>query len=586
MSVSDAGGVTPIRPDGLLETSWASRGRPMRPRERRIEGLVTLAFAAIAALLMVFGPGELELDPGIAVLVLAYAATTRVNFPIGLAGTVPTQLFLVPLFLAAPAELVPALIASGLAIGHLIAFVAGRGRLDRLVCVGGDALHAVGPALVLILAAGGVAEGAAPWVLALALAAQFGVDLVSGLGREHLISGVAPQVQTLVHVQIWAADLALAPIGYLVARATDGPATAAIALLPLVGLLAYAVRDRRNRIGTAHERLQALESERERLRMAVRRIGDSFAANLDPGAILDVITATVSDALQADASRLMTRGAPEPPVADDLTIALRDAEEQALRAGYLKQVEVGGVHSVACPLHALGAVLSVARRGTAYDAEERSLLGYLCRQADVAGVNASRHRYFQRQAVTDELTGLANHRRFQEVLDGLVGNHSGARDELALLLIDLDDFKLVNDSHGHLTGDEVLREVSRCLRENCRSTDDPARYGGEEFAVVVDGLELEQVLALAERVRQAIGQVVVSCPSGERIGITASFGIARMGSQRVSRRDLIAAADAALYEAKDRGKNRVAWVDLDHSASAGVNPAGSGRAALARLAAG
>ena len=103
--------------------------------------------------------------------------------------------------------------------------------------------------------------------------------------------------------------------------------------------------------------------------------------------------------------------------------------------------------------------------------------------------------------------------------------------------------------------------------------------------MVLDGLDLEHVLALAERVRRAIGQVVVSCPSGELIGITASFGVARMGSQRVSRRDLIAAADAALYEAKDRGKNRVAWVDLDQSASAGAVSV-PGRASLARLAAG
>ena len=136
-------------------------------------------------------------------LVAAYALAARVKFPIGLAATLPTQLFLVPLFCAAPAAVVPLLVAGALTMGHVLAFVAGRGRLDRITCVGGDALHAVGPAAVITLA-GTEATSAPAWVLVLALLAQFPVDL---------ISGVAPTLQALVQVRVYAADLALAPVG-------------------------------------------------------------------------------------------------------------------------------------------------------------------------------------------------------------------------------------------------------------------------------------------------------------------------------------------------------------------------------------
>jgi len=549
--------------DELLEVSWADRGRPMQRHERRVELGATVAFFAVAVALLAFAQGEPVLDPAIAGLIVAYALATRVHFPIGLAATVPTQLLLVPLFFSAPAQVVPLLVAAGLGLGHLIGFATGRGRLDRLACVGGDALHAVGPAAVLVVAAGGEAHTAAPLALALALAAQFIFDLLSGMGREHLISGVAPRAQTLVQAQIWAADFVLASVGYLAAQATDGPLAAALVLLPVTALLAYAARDRRIRIGIAYDRLEALETERERLRLAVRRIGSAFAASLDAAAILDVVTATASDALQADASRATHRGDPRPHAADELETALQVAEEQARRAGYLKAAEVGGVHSLACPLHSLGAVLSVGRRGVPYAYEERSLLAYLCGQADVAASNAELHHSLRRQAVTDELTGLANHRRFQEVLDACRGDYSAHGTGLAVLLFDLDDFKLVNDRHGHLTGDELLREIGRCLRDACRATDQPARYGGEEFAVVLQGMESEQVLALAERLRDAVSRVVVRAPCGEPISITASIGIARVDREDVPRRDLLAAADAALYDAKRRGKNCVAWVDLD-----------------------
>ena len=538
----------------------------MERREWRVEAAVTLLFAVVATLLWTRAPAGWAPDAGIAALVAAYALAARVKFPIGLAATLPTQLFLIPLFCAAPAAVVPLLVAGALTLGHGVAFVAGRGRLDRITCVGGDALHAVGPAAVITLA-GTEAMQAPSWVLVLALIAQFPVDLLSGVLRERLISGVAPAFQLLVQVRVYAADLALAPIGFIAARATDGPDASALALLPLLGLLAYAARDRNQRIATAHERLEALVTERARLRLAVRRVGDAFAANLDGDAILELVAATAGDALQGDESRATSREGSARPVSGELGAALRRAEARAMSAGRVQHARVGGIHSIACQLPALGAVVSVARRGEPYSDEERSLLTFLCERADVAGSNATRHQFVARQAVTDELTGLGNHRRFQEVLDVSLDARRSGGSELALLLIDLDDFKLINDVHGHLTGDEVLRQVGRCLRESCRAGDDPARYGGEEFAVVLNALDLDQVLTLGERVRQAIADADISSPAGDPLSVTASIGIARMRAEDVSRHDLIAAADAALYEAKRRGKDCVAWVDLDDSSA-------------------
>lgn len=563
-----ASGTAPRCPEELLEESWAARGRPLGRREWVVEGAAALLFALAVAGLVAVAPGEIRLDGAVVLVVVAYAVATRVNFPIGLAGTAPSQLFLVPLFWLASPQIVPLLVALGLGLATLIGVAAGNRRSDRLICVGGDALHSLGPACVFVAVGGVGAAEAAPWLLGLALASQLSLDLLFGMVREHLISGVAPRLQTIVQMQIWAGDLALAPVGFLAAKAAQDHGAAPLALLPLVALLAYTTNDRRRRIAKAHERLETLKGERERLRLAVRRIGDALAANLDVDGILEIVSAAVTDAVHSDARRLVHGDAEviDGGMTADVAQVLGLAADEALTAGGVRGVHLGGdLHGLACPLHSLGAVLAVARRGEAYDEDEQALMAYLCLQADVASHNVLHHEVVQHQALTDELTGLANHRHFQAVLDAGLREHADTRDELAVLLIDLDNFKRVNDEHGHLTGDEVLRGVGRSLRESCRASDQPARYGGEEFAVALTGLHPGQIVHFAERVRIAISEVTVRTPSGERLPVTASIGVAWMAREHLLRDDLMAAADAALYDAKRLGKNRVAWVDLDRS---------------------
>jgi diguanylate cyclase (GGDEF)-like protein len=171
--------------------------------------------------------------------------------------------------------------------------------------------------------------------------------------------------------------------------------------------------------------------------------------------------------------------------------------------------------------------------------------------------NVDLHETVQRQAVTDELTGLFNHRRFQEVMTVEVERARRYGHELGLIMLDIDNFKQINDTYGHLQGDLVLREVARVLRQSSREIDEPARYGGEEMAVALPQTDLEGAYQFAERVRRRIEALALPQPDGGVLKVTASFGAASLAAIPGADKDaLVAAADAALYEAKRNGKNR------------------------------
>jgi diguanylate cyclase (GGDEF)-like protein len=160
------------------------------------------------------------------------------------------------------------------------------------------------------------------------------------------------------------------------------------------------------------------------------------------------------------------------------------------------------------------------------------------------------------QASTDSLTGLANRRMFDEELALEWRRADRVGDSLALILLDLDDFKNVNDANGHQAGDAVLRQVGEVLGAGVRQVDLAGRYGGEEFAVIVPETDLAGAVLLAERLRVDLAQARIEIPGGVPLRVSASFGVAVKG-ELGSAEELIAAADEALYEAKRAGKNRV-----------------------------
>jgi diguanylate cyclase (GGDEF)-like protein len=161
-------------------------------------------------------------------------------------------------------------------------------------------------------------------------------------------------------------------------------------------------------------------------------------------------------------------------------------------------------------------------------------------------------------AIRDGLTGLYNYRYFSEALRNELARAQRYRRPLCLLMIDVDHFKLYNDQHGHLTGDEVLRDISRLLQERARRTDLIARYGGEEFVVVLP----ETCRAAAQRVAEEFRRRIVqyNFPNGDQqpLGrVTVSIGVAESPSDATEARDLIERADQALYAAKSAGRNCV-----------------------------
>ncbi len=173
--------------------------------------------------------------------------------------------------------------------------------------------------------------------------------------------------------------------------------------------------------------------------------------------------------------------------------------------------------------------------------------------AALAVRNATLLREVQRLASHDSLTGLVNRRVFDDALRREAERLLRTGDRYAVVLIDVDHFKAINDRHGHAAGDDVLRDVGRALSDTCRSADLAARYGGEEFAVLLPGCGLvDEAVAAAERLRSAIAD------RARDFDVTASAGIAVAPLHAREPERLVAAADAALYDAKRGGRNRSA----------------------------
>jgi two-component system cell cycle response regulator len=166
--------------------------------------------------------------------------------------------------------------------------------------------------------------------------------------------------------------------------------------------------------------------------------------------------------------------------------------------------------------------------------------------------------YSLEMAVTDALTGLHNRRYMAGQLQALVGRAGQGGEPVAVLVMDIDHFKLVNDSFGHDAGDEVLREFAVRLATNVRAIDLPCRFGGEEFVVVMPGASLEAAARVADRIRRDIeGQPFPIMGGAEGLTITVSVGVAASTGVGDTPEALLKRADEGVYEAKERGRNQV-----------------------------
>jgi diguanylate cyclase (GGDEF)-like protein len=315
------------------------------------------------------------------------------------------------------------------------------------------------------------------------------------------------------------------------------------------------------------DQMDELRRQRVELDRAVKRIGEAFAAGLDRETLLEIVGETALAACDATTARVVLTGrgrlevnAGESPEGG-LGEALQEAEQRALEDGGPADSAKSGAQAVAQPLTRGGgrtrnAVMVIGRVGPPFDAAQRELLRYLAGQAAASVENIDLHEIVSEQAITDELTGLSNSRRFRELIDKEVERAERFGHDLSLVLLDIDDFKQVNDTHGHLQGDEVLREVARILREESRGVDEPARYGGEEFVVALPETGSGGAVEVAERIRTRVEEARIAAIEGSgTVRVTASLGVASIPGSAQDVRGLISAADSALYRAKGAGKN-------------------------------
>ncbi|MDP1846411.1 MAG: diguanylate cyclase [Solirubrobacteraceae bacterium] len=322
--------------------------------------------------------------------------------------------------------------------------------------------------------------------------------------------------------------------------------------------------------GELERRLAELSQERGRVQSSMRRLGEAVASNLDRDALLELVVRTAVDGVGADAGRACVRVNGSGSLEERSRVgnlngfetALQSVETEALSSGSARETTHGATTAIAHPLrgadalHEVVGVVSVARNGR-FTAGDRELFSYLAGQVARSMENVELHETTARRSVTDELTGLSNRRAFDDALAAEVERAKRFGTDLGLVLIDIDDFKRVNDTYGHPQGDVVLREVARVLRDSSREVDHPARYGGEELAAVLPGTDLEGAFQRAERIREEIAQLRIPRLDGSgSLSVTASCGVAIARGTSADSRGLVQAADSALYVAKRSGKNK------------------------------
>ncbi len=532
-------------PERLLEESWVLRARRAARRELVAESAAAALFLACAAALAAAG-GAGSVQPAVAALLVGlYAVVSRVKFPIGAGSVVPSQLVLVPMLLVLPPAAVPLLVAAGLFAGAAGGWLRQRAQPERILYSVSDSWHSLGPAVVLVVAGSGEGGGvpALP-VLALAFAATCAVDLASGMLREAAALDIAPRLQIRVIAQAWVVDACLAPIGLLAALAIEDQAVAALAVLPLAGLLVLFARDRNGRIEQAQLQLELVRHERTRLQSAVRRLGEAFAAKLDLDALLDIVLRGSIEALDANGGRLVLttpdgRYVLEQTPGDDIAAALTE----------ISHVRHGDVWTVALPL-SLGAaespdgVVQVARRDRPFQPDEVELLRELVERAGTAAAEIIGHQELREQAFTDALTGLGNRRRLQVDIEDRCGPAAIDRPSL-LILFDLNGFKRYNDTFGHPAGDALLARLGAKLTAAVEPRGTAYRLGGDEFCVLLDAHE--------ELDDAASAAVAALSESGEEFSISAAYGAVLLPHEGQNPEQAIQRADERMY-ARKRGR--------------------------------
>lgn len=202
-------------------------------------------------------------------------------------------------------------------------------------------------------------------------------------------------------------------------------------------------------------------------------------------------------------------------------------------------------------------VLNLADKmdGKTFGGEDIALIELFSQLVGASIGNIKLFEKIQRQATTDGLTGLVNHKTFYEILEKELWRSRRYGGQISLIMIDVDNLKKINDTYGHRAGDKVIKEISRRIKECIRQIDTAARYGGDEFAVILPNTSLADATIVAERMVEAVSQTPTTWRK-EQIPLSISVGLGQYDSD-TNPEDITSRSDQALYTAKQAGKNTV-----------------------------
>jgi diguanylate cyclase (GGDEF)-like protein len=337
--------------------------------------------------------------------------------------------------------------------------------------------------------------------------------------------------------------------------------------------------DELGEVAASFNRLVTGLSNSHQVSDGIKSLSRAFAAHLELGALAEATLGELSIRTACDAACLLVvnngrvevagssgvRDAEQLVAAETVLTALRTARPTVLHlsadvmvSGSLvdftpQEVQVVPVSYGVVPVGVL--VVAFAQPSSP---QARAVLNATMPGLAVALNNALNHENLQRVAAMDPLTGVYNRRFGLQRLTEEFGRSSRSGDPLGLLMLDLDHFKAVNDTYGHLVGDRVLQTVVRAARQVLREGDVLLRYGGEEFLIVLPGAGRDDLMQMAERVRRAVAEAEVT-EAGQRIPVTVSIGGSGLPDNNANKpQDLIVVADAAMYSSKESGRDR--WV--------------------------
>src|ERR671919_1407037 len=240
--------------NALIEERRARASRPLAARDSIVTSASAVLFLGAAISLQVLFASERSPSPLLyALLVVAYAYASRVEFEVGIGSAIPTQLVFVPMLFLLPPSAVPICVAAGLLLGNVPDYLRGKEHVERALVMVASSWHAVGAALVVALANEPEPAWSAWPVLLLALVAQLSFDFAGSAVRAGLVLGLRPNSQVRMMAWVWGVDAALTPIAFLIAMVAFGAPAAVLVVLPLLGLLGFLAQERRRRIDYALE---------------------------------------------------------------------------------------------------------------------------------------------------------------------------------------------------------------------------------------------------------------------------------------------------------------------------------------------